>query len=326
MSPKLIHVGRSGKRKRQPPLPPRGGLGATRARVPEADPIRAWDLIWHLVSTQRHRHPGDNESAVNERFARNEVVLIDGTPVAPGTVLAPGTDVFFYRRPAPEVRVPYEITTVFEDDHIMVVNKPPFLTTMPRGSHITESVTVRLRRATGNEDLTPAHRLDRATSGLILLTKRAELRGAYQELFARRHVDKIYEAVADDIGLTAPQAWEHHIEKNDGGLAARILSGREPNALTHVSDVTPILDPPGAARYLLHPVTGRTHQLRVQMLDAGVPIHGDPIYPKLQPLDEEDFAEPMLLSSVGISFADPLSGEQRSFSTTGFSGLPVPQP
>ncbi|MCT1450511.1 pseudouridine synthase [Corynebacterium sp. p3-SID1194] len=320
---KSIHRSR---RKRRPPLPPRGGLGATRARVPEGEPIRAWDLIWHLISTQRHRHPEDNESAVSERFARGEVVLIDASPVAPDALLTPGTDVFFYRRPAPEARVPYEIDTVFEDDNILVVNKPPFLATMPRGSHITESVTVRLRRATGNQELTPAHRLDRATSGLILLTKRAELRGAYQELFTRREVDKIYEAIADDIGLNAPLKWEHHIEKTEGEPAARILSERKPNALTYVSDIQPLTDRPGAGRYLLHPVTGRTHQLRVQMLAAGIPIHGDPIYPRIHALDEEDFATPMLLSSVGLSFTDPLSGQKRRFTTPGFSGFPIPQP
>lgn len=251
-------------------------------------------------------------------------MLIDATPVAPDTLLHPGTDVFFYRRPAPEARVPYAITTVFEDDNILVVNKPPFLATMPRGSHITESVTVRLRRATGNQELTPAHRLDRATSGLILLTKQAQLRGAYQELFARRHVKKVYEAVADDIGLTAPQTWEHHLEKIEGDPVTRIVADREPNAITHVSAIEPLQDHPGTARYLLHPVTGRTHQLRVQMLAAGAPIRGDQIYPRLLPLGEENFARPMLLSSVGLSFIDPLSDQRRSFTTPGFSGLPIP--
>lgn len=251
-------------------------------------------------------------------------MLFDGTPISPDTHLSGGTDVFFYRRPAPEVRVPYEITTVYEDDNIMVVNKPPFLATMPRASHITENVAVRMRRATHNEELTPAHRLDRMTSGLILLTKRAELRGPYQQLFARREVEKIYEAIADDIGVSTPAIWEHHIEKNEGELAARIITKRKPNALTRVSDVTQLPRKPETARYLLHPITGRTHQLRVQMLAAGAPIHGDPLYPRIQRVEEEDFTKPMLLSSVGLSFTDPLSGEPRRFTTTGFSGLPIP--
>ena len=315
---------RPGKQKRQPPLPPRGGLGATRARVPEGEPIAAWDFIWHLVSSQRHRHPEDDQAAVSQRFADNEVVLIDASPVSPSDLLEPGTDVYFYRRPAPEERVPYEIETVYEDDAIMVVNKPPFLATMPRASHITENVTVRLRRSTGNEELTPAHRLDRMTSGLLLLTKKAEFRGAYQELFARREVEKGYEAVADDIGLKAPLTWEHHIEKNEGELASRIIADRDPNALTHVTEVTPLPDRPGAARYLLHPVTGRTHQLRVQMFHAGAPIYDDPVYPKLLPLEDEDFNVPMLLASVALGFTDPLTGENRVFKAEGWSGMPIP--
>lgn len=314
----------SGKRKRQPPLPPRDGLGASRVRVPEGEPIHAWDFIWHLVSTQRHRHPDDDEAAVTQRFHDNEVVLIDATPISPNALLAPGTDVFFYRRPAPEERVPYEITTVFEDDNIMVVNKPPFLATMPRASHITENATVRLRRATGNEELTPAHRLDRMTTGLLLLTKRAELRGTYQELFARREVNKLYEAVGDSIDLNAPTTWEHHIQKREGELAARIIDELEPNALTYVNEITPIPGRAGAARYMLRPITGRTHQLRVQMWKAGVPIHGDPVYPELLPAEAEDFDNPMLLASVALGFIDPLTGREREFTVSGWSGIPIP--
>lgn len=314
---------RSRKRRRQPPLPPRDGLGATRARVPDGEFITAQDFIWHLVSSQRHRHPEDDENAVIERFERHEVVLSDATPLTPADTLGPGTDVYFYRHPAPEERVPYEISTVYEDANIMVVKKPPFLATMPRASHITENVTVRLRRATGNEELTPAHRLDRVTSGLILLTKQAELRGAYQELFARRQVEKIYEAVAPDMGLRAPLVWEHHIEKKEGILAARIVPGEEPNACTHVAEITPLTDRPGYARYVLKPVTGRTHQLRVQMLAAGAPIVHDPVYPVLLPAEAEDYSRPMQLASTGLSFTDPLSGAHRSFTTDGWSGLPT---
>lgn len=288
--------------------------------------MRAHDFIWQLVSTQRHRHPEDDQSAVEQRFAHNEVVLIDGTPLAPTDLLAPGTDVYFYRRPAPEERVPYDIETVYEDERIMVVRKPPFLATMPRASHITENAAVRLRRATGNEELTPAHRLDRMTSGLLLLTKRAEYRGAYQQLFARREVQKVYEAVADDIGLKAPLRWEHRIEKNEGELPANIIPNGAPNALTTVSDITPLNEQNGTARYVLHPVTGKTHQLRIQMHAAGAPIHGDPIYPTLVPAEDEDFNTPMLLASVGLAFTDPIAGTRRTFVTQGWSGLPVHEP
>lgn len=314
------------KSKAAPPLPPRGGLGASRVRVPDTlAPVTALEFLCEVVATQRHRHPEDTPDAVAQRFAEGQVVLRDATPLTPDTILAPGTDVFFYRRPAPERVVPYEITTVFEDEDILVINKPPFLATMPRAAHITETATVRLRRATGNEELTPAHRLDLMTSGLLLFTKRRELRGPYQELFARREVRKQYTAVAElrDVEL---RTWSHRIRKVSGEVAATLIPG-EPNAVTHLRSVTPLDKPVNEtlsdiygvqsplASYLLEPITGKTHQLRIQMLATGAPILGDPIYPVVQPFGTEDFARPMLLTSGLLAFTDPLSGTQREFRT-----------
>lgn len=301
------------KHPKRTPLPPRGGLSATRARTPE--PITAFDFVLHLVQTQRHRHPDDDEAAVLERFNKGQVMLIDATPLSPTTPLPAGTDVFFYRRPAPETPVPFSISTVFEDDDLLVVDKPPFLATMPRAAHITETATVRLRRATGNEELTPAHRLDRMTSGLLLFTKRREIRGAYQELFARRQVHKIYEALAPELDLQVPVEWRSHIEKRHGEIASREVPGAEPNAVTVVHAVTGVGG--GLARYRLEPVTGKTHQLRVHLASAGAPIVGDPVYPVTQPFGEEDFSKPMWLKSVELGFVDPLSGEPRRFEASG---------
>lgn len=319
----------SRKRNRRIPLPPRDGLGASRVRVPEGMEIAAGDYLWEVISSQRYRHPEDNRSAVADRFAAEEVVLIDGTPLTPSTLLRPGTDVYFYRRPAPEERVPYEIEPVFEDDAIMVVKKPPFLSTMPRAAHITENATVRLRRETGNEELAPAHRLDRMTTGLLLFTKRAGLRGAYQQLFAERKVHKLYEAVAPDVGVVAPATWEHHIVKEHGEVTARIIEDAEPNSLTYLRDVNPVdasvTGSEGYARYILEPVTGRTHQLRIQMQAAGAPIYGDPFYPEVKAFGDENYDEPMMLAAVALAFTDPLSGEERTFTAHGFSGLPIPK-
>ena len=325
MADNVLHMARA-KRRTEPPLPPQGGLGASRARVPEGPGVRAIDFVWHLVSTQRHRHPEDDFSAVEERFREGLVVRRDATAISPDEWLAPGTDVFFYRRPAPETPVPYEIRTVFEDDTILVVDKPPFLATMPRASHITETATVRLRRATGNEELTPAHRLDRGTSGLLLFTKRRHARGPYQELFARREVDKMYEAIAPYVDVAAPTEWSHHLVKVAGEPAGSIVDELEPNSHTEVASVTRLgaseerelqrlygVDAP-LARYVLHPITGRTHQLRLQMMAEAAPILGDTIYPTLLPAGAEDFSTPMRLRCTGLALIDPLTGEPRSFS------------
>lgn len=304
------------------PLPPRDGLSASRARTPTA--ITAFDFVAHLIGTQRHRHPDDNEAAIYERFATGQVLLRDGTVLSPDSPLEPDTDIFFYRRPAPEAPVPYEIGIVFEDDDILVVDKPPFLATMPRAIHITETATVRLRRATGNEELTPAHRLDRMTAGLLLFTKRREVRGAYQELFARREVHKRYEAIAPFLDVAVPTVWRSHIAKQHGEIESYEIPGAEPNAETVVrgidrlsaADEAVLVDAHVAsgplARYLLEPVTGKTHQLRVHMASAGAPILGDPVYPEVLPYTE-DFTVPMRLKSTELAFTDPLSGEGRHF-------------
>ncbi|WJY64585.1 Ribosomal large subunit pseudouridine synthase A [Corynebacterium atrinae] len=306
-------------------MPVRDGLTSTRARLPaDAAPIRAWDFVQHLISTQRHRHPADDSTALHKRFDAGLVVRRSGVPFEPDTIVYPGEDVFFYRMPAPEPSVPYKIDILHRDEDILVVDKPPFLATMPRGKHITETVTVRLRRLLDLPELVPAHRLDRLTSGVLLFTLRKEVRGSYQRLFADRAVTKTYEAIAPLRDFTTPLDWSSHMIKTPGDIQGFITPG-EPNAHTTLLVVQPVapdeqvaltsvhgpLEPQG--RYVLQPKTGRTHQLRLHMWAAGVPIIGDPVYPRIHTEAEEDFRVPMHLRASGLRFIDPLSGKERSF-------------
>lgn len=283
---------------------------------------------------QRHRHPSDNEAAVLARFDAGEVVLRDGTVLSPDSVLTEGSDVYFYRTPpAPETPVPpYDIPILYEDDQLLVADKPPhFMATMPpRARHITETATVRLRRSTGLSELSPpAHRLDRLTAGVLLFTKDRTVRGAYQTLFANREVSKTYEAVAAYQPSDAPPiTWRSRIHKVPGEIQGTLVEG-EPNAITTLESVMPPLSSseqaaleaihgpqPSLARYVLKPTTGKTHQLRLHMWAAGhPPILGDPVYPTVLPEDAEDMTIPMHLIARTLSFTDPLSGEQRTFTS-----------
>lgn len=319
-------------RRRRPrePLDIKDGLNPTRARLPDdATALTAWEWVSTLIEAQRYRHPDDDVDALQARFDAGEVVRANGVPLGPSSIVKPGEDVWFYRIPAPEVPVPFGIDTIYEDDDILVVDKPHFLATMPRARHITESATVRLRRATGLNELTPAHRLDRPTAGVLLLTKRRAVRGAYQELFARRQVSKVYDAVAtwsDDLAGVLPVRWENRIEKTPGDLQAYFADGptnavttlaamRRPTAKerSHLQRVHQTDAELGV--YELHPVTGRTHQLRMHMMAAGVPILGDSIYPTVYPAAEEDFDVPLRLVARAIRFVDPLDGVEREFRT-----------
>lgn len=307
------------------PLPIRDGLNPTRARVPVAS-VSAWDFLWHLISTQRHRAASDDEAALRARFAAGEVVLRNGTRLRPESIVTEGQDVYFYRQPAPEVPVPYDIPILFEDEHILVADKPPFMATMPRARHIVETATVRLRRATGNNDLSPAHRLDRLTSGVLLFTKDRSVRGAYQTMFAERRVTKNYEAIAALRDFQTPTLWETRIEKVPGEIQGRLVDGPI-NAVTTLADAAPVSPSeqseletihgpqPPLGRYTLKPATGKTHQLRLHMWRAGVPILGDPVYPTVLPESAEDMTVPMHLLAKSITFVDPLSGLERTFAS-----------
>ena len=294
--------------------------------------MTALAFITRLITTQTHRATCDDAAAIHARFTAGEVVDPQGRRLPPDRVLTPGQDVWFYRTPAPETPVPGDCRILHHDDHLLVVDKPHFLATMPRGRHITETAVVRLRRSTGIPDLTPAHRLDRLTAGVLVLTCDPAVRGAYQQLFSSRGVHKTYRATAthlpelSDAVARGPVTWEHRMNKTRGRLQAYLEDGA-PNARTILSAVSPVSDAeqsalesvhgrlPRQARYTLHPETGRTHQLRLHMLTAGAPILGDPLYPEVLPEDAEDFRIPMHLTATAIEFTDPIDGQRRSFSS-----------
>lgn len=175
------------------PLPVVSGINPSRVRV--AEPVTALQLIQTVVAGQRHRHPGDDDAAIMRRFDDGLVRLRDGTRLRPSDPLRPGTDVWFYRMPAEERPNPFPLHELERDAATLVVHKPPFMATLPRGDHITQTALVRARVDWDLPDLAPAHRLDRLTRGVLLFTTRPEVRGAYQRLFEQRAVHKEYEAV-----------------------------------------------------------------------------------------------------------------------------------
>lgn len=249
---------------------------------------------------------------LNHRFGTQarEVVEADGSPVDDKTVLPAGASVYFYRELRDEVPVPFDIPVLYRDEGIVVVDKPHFLATMPRGRHVAQTALVRLRRELGLPELSPAHRLDRLTAGVLLFTARRELRGAYQTMFARGAVHKTYLARASvptpELALALPRVLRSRIIKRRGHLQAVEEPG-EPNAETLVE----LISPDGC--YRLTPRTGRTHQLRVQMASLGVPICGDPLYPKVIDVSDDDFSQPLQLLAQRMEFEDPLTGSRRRF-------------
>ncbi len=289
--------------RRPPPLPIRNGLNPSRVRLPETGPwVTTLEYLLARFHVERVR--------LLEKVAAAEVVDDDGVPVDGLTPFRANTFVHLYRDPAVEPRVPFEVDVLHHDEHLLVADKPHFLSSLPNGSYIVESAVVRLRRALDLPDLSPLHRLDRVTAGVLLFSLQPRERGSYQTLFARREVSKTYLAVAGvDPHLSFPRTVHSRLVKERGTPTAYELPG-EPNSETTIE----LLDVRGdRGLYRLTPATGKTHQIRVHMNGLGLPIVGDAFYPRLLDVPHDDYSTPLQLLAASVAFTDPITGRQREF-------------
>lgn len=256
----------------------------------------------------------DERVDVERLLAEARFVYGDGRPVRDDDPYATTTFVWFHRDLREEPVVPGELTVVHRDERVVVVDKPAFLSTVPRGNHVVQSLVVRLRDELGLPDLTTMHRLDRVTSGLVLCVVGKEHRAAYQSMFATGTVAKTYRALAP---------WRAHLAGPDGVVVrnhvravprtgrAEVVPDAPVNAETLVEVERRLGGPDDLAVYRLSPRTGRTHQLRLHLLGLGVPIVDDPLYPVDRQVPIDDFSAPLQLLAAELAYVDPVDGRAR---------------
>ncbi|GAA4768756.1 pseudouridine synthase [Microbacterium gilvum] len=289
------------------PLPQRHGLDAAWLRTPRESAHAG--LRDHLVE----RMPRLAPARIDEMLADGDFVDDTGAAIPADAPFAPHMFVWFHRDLREEAEVPFPLEVLHRDERIVVVDKPHFLATIPRGRHVQQSVVVRARRMLGLPELSPAHRLDRVTAGVLLLTTEQRWRRPYQTMFEERVPRKEYEAVAAAPGdLDLPMHVRSCITKQHGVMQAFEHDDRPPNAHTLV-DV--IEERGGLARYRAVPFTGKTHQIRLHMNRIGRPIVNDPVYPVVEDVDVDDFSRPLQLLARTLRFVDPVDGSEREFTS-----------
>ncbi len=252
------------------------------------------------------------------RVNSESVVDGHGVTINSATPYRANSKLYYFRSVCNEPRIPFEETVLFQDDLIVVADKPHFLPVTPAGRYVQETLLVRLKRRLGINTLAPMHRIDRDTAGLVLFTVQSHTRNAYQKLFRERRVEKTYEAIAPwRAELMAPTVYRNRLTEGAAFMQMQTEAGAA-NALTAIE----IAEVKGSlARYILRPLTGQKHQLRAHMAALGAPILNDRIYPVLQAWDSEepDYSQPLQLLAKSIAFVDPVTGQLRAFA----SALPL---
>ena len=242
-----------------------------------------------------------------------EVVDEQGAPVGRQSRYQPYLRLYYYRALAAEPRIPFEEVVLFQDEFLVVADKPHFLPVIPTGCYVQETLLVRLKRRLGIDTLSPIHRIDRETAGLVVFTIQPATRKLYQDLFLDKSVQKTYEAIGPwRPKLQLPLTYRSRLEENPKRfMQLREVAG-EPNSETPLE----LLEVRGEwAHYGLSPETGRKHQLRAHCTALGIPIRHDQIYPDYLPENTDDYTKPLQLLAKSIAFRDPLSGEPSCFTS-----------
>jgi len=256
------------------------------------------------------RFPGIAAEVWQQRLLQGDVVDEQGARVTPERAYQPDLHLYYYRSVPDEVPIPFEEAVLFQDEHLVVADKPHFLPVTPSGGYLQQTLLVRLKRRLGLADLVPLHRIDRDTAGLVLFSVQPATRGIYQGLFRQHTMRKTYQATARwDPALPWPLRRETRI-----GDSAHFMQQQELPGLPNTSTLIQPLAVHGAlARYQLQPITGHRHQLRVHMNALGLPILGDGIYPTLTPEGHTNPNLPLQLLAQALEFTDPLTGLVRRF-------------
>lgn len=245
-----------------------------------------------------------------QRMEAGDVVDERGEPVLPQRRFEPGIRLYYYRHLHAEPHIPFEETVLYQDEHLLVADKPHFMPVTPTGRYLQHTLLVRLKRRLGLPELSPLHRIDRDTAGLVLFSVQRRTRGTYQALFRDRQISKHYDAVAPwRADVPFPREHISRMEESPQFFRMHEVAGA-PNSHTHM-EVQAVAG--GWALYRLSPITGKRHQLRVHMAALGLPLRNDPFYPVVNDPPEGDFSRPLQLLARSLAFVDPLTGAPRRF-------------
>jgi tRNA pseudouridine32 synthase / 23S rRNA pseudouridine746 synthase len=285
-------------------LPTRDGISPSCVWLPEEPHLTLLDFL------ERRFHHIPRETWAH-RLAKGLVLSQQGDAFTIDSPYIANQHIYYYRNIESETAIPFSETILYQDEHLLVADKPHFLPVIPSGKYVQESLLSRLKNTLSLDDIAPMHRIDRETAGLVLFSVNPATRNAYQALFRDRTIHKVYVAIAPyRASLHLPMIYQSRLIKGEPFFRMREALGTI-NSETHI-DVLEIQG--GLAQYQLRPITGKQHQLRVHLAALGIPILYDPLYPELTAW-KEDYHKPLQLLAKQINFIDPISQHTHQFTS-----------
>ena len=248
-----------------------------------------------------------------QRILDGKILDDHGQAITLDSEYAPLKRLFYFREVEQERLIPFAEKIIFQNDDLIVACKPHFLPVIPGGPYVAECLLNRLRKRTRNHDLVPIHRIDRETAGIVMFSANSRTRALYNGLFMNGKVEKSYQAVSECSCPPEAREWniENRIVKGDPWFRMKTAPGTS-NARSIIKLVE---TKEKLARFLLHPLTGKTHQLRLHMSGLGFRILNDKYYPDLQPETADDYTNPLQLIAKTVRFTDPVTGQRMEFTS-----------
>ncbi len=298
------------------PLPIKNGVKPSRQYLPKDQRYLGRTLLDFLSEYFCHI----DKQIWQQRLKNGLIAFEDGTLADEMTSYIAGKTIYYYRHidNFTEQRLADDEIILAITEHLIVVDKPHFLPVIPTGNFLQETLLTRLRlrpelQHLNVADITPIHRLDKDTAGVILFSHNKHSRGQYQQLFEQRKVQKIYEAIAPTrLDLNYPFTIQSRMVRSDKFYLTKEVTG-EPNAHTIIE----LIENRGEySLYRLYPITGKKHQLRVHMMRLNIPILNDGLYPVTMNIGETNYQNPLKLLAKQICLTDPVTNKKLCFQSS----------